>query len=617
MKNKAFKRSLRQDIAMIVRGYKILYEICPKNMIYRTFYCIICTVMPYFPLFMSAKLIDEIAAGASLNRLLILAGITVLVTLAMQLVQHIAWRKADTLETINWKLNFLYFLKIQCKMQYKHFEDPETALLMEKIRNNENWGGHGLNTLYWNYWYVLSAIVNIITSVSLTVSMLSVAKNVSLSGFLAFVNTYWSALIILALIGINITFQLINVNYFNPRSVKLWEDFSKRFARNNAYYDLASDIVIFKLTRLSILHSHNTFIKTEHLTKDRKLNTKRRIVNLFLQLIMDLALFIYVGAKAFIGVFGIGSFILYRGTVEKFVGAVSTIGGQIGTLRINNDYLEDVFKYIDLPDDMYKGSLSVEKRDDNQFEIEFRNVSFKYPGANDYALKNVSFKFNIGERIAFVGMNGSGKTTFIKLLCRLYDPTEGTILLNGIDISRYKVDEYMALFSVVFQDFAFLGFTLGENISGKEKYDKEKAEECLRRVGFGERLKELERGLDTPYENEYQNDGINFSGGESQKLAIARALYKDSPFIILDEPTAALDPLAEAEIYSHFNTIVDNKTAIFISHRLSSCRFCDNILVFHNGEIIEEGNHDTLILNENGKYYELWNAQAKYYTDGE
>ena len=175
----------------------------------------------------------------------------------------------------------------------------------------------------------------------------------------------------------------------------------------------------------------------------------------------------------------------------------------------------------------------------------------------------------------------------------------------------------MALFSVVFQDFAFLGFTLGENISGKEKYDKEKVEECLRRVGFGEKLKELERGLDTPYENEYQNDGINFSGGESQKLAIARALYKDSPFIILDEPTAALDPIAEAEIYSHFNTIVDNKTAIFISHRLSSCRFCDNILVFHNGEIIEEGNHDTLILNENGKYYELWNAQAKYYTDGE
>ena len=140
MKNKAFKRSLRQDIAMIVRGYKTLYEICPKNMIYRTFYCIICTVIPYFPLFMSARLIDEIAAGASLNRLLILAGITVLVTLAMQLVQHIAWRKADTLETINWKLNFLYFLKIQCKMQYKHFEDPETALLMEKIRSNENYG---------------------------------------------------------------------------------------------------------------------------------------------------------------------------------------------------------------------------------------------------------------------------------------------------------------------------------------------------------------------------------------------------------------------------------------------------------------------------------------------
>ncbi|MDE7285099.1 MAG: ABC transporter ATP-binding protein/permease [Lachnospiraceae bacterium] len=340
----------------------------------------------------------------------------------------------------------------------------------------------------------------------------------------------------------------------------------------------------------------------------------RSFIDRTLETVTNLVLYLYIGAKAYIGTFGVGNFFLYTGAVDRFLRAVSDLGGSISSLRQNNDYLIELYRYLDLPDDMYRGTLSVEKREDNKFEIEFRNVSFRYPGSDTYALKNVSFKFRIGERLAFVGMNGSGKTTFVKLLCRLYDPTEGQILLKGIDISKYNYDEYVKLFSVVFQDYFTFAFSLGENVSAKQDYDAEKVWSCLKKVGVGDKFSETERGLDTPLGFAYQNDGVEISGGEAQKVALARALYKDAPYIILDEPTAALDPIAEAEVYSKFNEIVEDKTAIYISHRLSSCRLADKILVFHDGEIVQQGSHDQLVTDTSGKYYELWNAQAQYYV---
>lgn len=223
-------------------------------------------------------------------------------------------------------------------------------------------------------------------------------------------------------------------------------------------------------------------------------------------------------------------------------------------------------------------------------------------------------KFKIGKRLAIVGENGSGKTTFIKLLCRLYDPQEGQILLNGIDIRKYRYDDYRNIFSVVFQDFQLICQPLGANVAGSRGYDRDRVKQALEDAGFGERLGTLEKGLDTMLFRNLSEDGVDISGGEAQKIAIARALYKDAPFIILDEPTAALDPLAEAEIYSKFDEITGDKTAVYISHRLSSCKFCDEIVVFHEGMIVQRGTHESLLAEEKGKYYELWNAQAQYYT---
>lgn len=282
-------------------------------------------------------------------------------------------------------------------------------------------------------------------------------------------------------------------------------------------------------------------------------------------------------------------------------------------------HLQGLFDFLDIPNKKYQGSIPVEKRafcegGDNDYEIEFCDVSFKYPSSDSYALRNVSLKFKNAERLAVVGMNGSGKTTFIKLLCRLYDPTEGKILLNGVDIRKYDYDEYMSIFSVVFQDFKLFSFSLGQNIAASVEYNKAKVEDCLNEAGFSNRLQEMIDGVDTWLYKDFDEKGVEISGGEAQKIALARALYKDAPLIILDEPTAALDPIAEYEIYSKFNEIVGSKTAIYISHRLSSCRFCDDIAVFDNGQIVQRGRHDELV-DSDGKYHELWYAQAQYYNN--
>lgn len=303
------------------------------------------------------------------------------------------------------------------------------------------------------------------------------------------------------------------------------------------------------------------------------------------------------------------------GAATAMVANVFSLTGLLGTLETNTGYLDKTFEFLDIPNAMYQGSLTTEKRSDRRYEVEFKDVSFKYPGSDIWALRHVNMKFKVGKRLAVVGENGSGKTTFIKLLCRLYDPQEGQILLNGIDIRKYRYDDYINIFSVVFQDFQLISQPLGNNVAGSMNYDRERVRKALLDAGFGDRLATMEKGLDTTLYKGVYEDGVDVSGGEAQKIAIARALYKDAPFIILDEPTAALDPIAEAEIYSKFDEIAGDKTAIYISHRLSSCKFCDEIAVFHEGAVIQQGTHAELVADENGKYYELWNAQAQYYTE--
>ena len=245
-------------------------------------------------------------------------------------------------------------------------------------------------------------------------------------------------------------------------------------------------------------------------------------------------------------------------------------------------------------------------------DIEFHDVSFSYPGTDIPVLEHVTLSFTIGDKTALVGRNGAGKTTLIKLLCRLYEPTSGHITLNGIDIRKYNYKEYTQAFSVVFQDFHLFSLPLDENIAAGTEIDEAALQSSLAKVGLTDRVQQLPQGVRTRLYNN-NGSGVDLSGGEAQRTAIARALYKDAPFVILDEPTAALDPIAEAEIYKQFSQMTAGKTAVYISHRMSSCKFCDRIIVLDHGRIAEDGTHDTLLANH-GIYANLYETQAQYYT---
>ena len=306
----------------------------------------------------------------------------------------------------------------------------------------------------------------------------------------------------------------------------------------------------------------------------------------------------------------------YISSITKIYSSVSGCISTIEDMQNNAVFLKQTFEFLDIPNNMYQGSLTTEKRSDRKYEIEFRNVSFRYPGCEQYALRNINLKFKIGQKLAVVGMNGSGKTTFIKLLCRLYDPTEGKILLNGIDIRKYNYKEYMTIFSVVFQDFKLFSLTLGENVAAEINYNEEEVKSALKKSGFHNRLSTMPEGLNTYLYKDFNKKGIIISGGEAQKIAIARAIYKNAPFIILDEPTAALDSIAEADIYQKYDEMTKGKSSVYISHRLASTRFCSRILMLEQGEIQEEGTHEEL-LRQSGKYAALYEVQSKYYREGD
>lgn len=334
--------------------------------------------------------------------------------------------------------------------------------------------------------------------------------------------------------------------------------------------------------------------------------------NALLSLLSNFAAYLVIGARALYGVLPIGDVLLYAGSVTRAMSDLQTFLATGSEFDYINSYLSTYEDFIAQPSMAYDGTLPIEKRDDGQYEFAFHDVSFSYPGTNIPVLEHVTLSFAVGDKTALVGRNGAGKTTLIKLLCRLYEPTSGYITLNGIDIRKYNYKEYTQAFSVVFQDFHLFSLPLDENIAAGTEIDEVALQSSLAKVGLMERVQRLPQGTHTRLYNN-NGAGVDLSGGEAQRTAIARALYKDAPFVILDEPTAALDPIAEAEIYEQFSQMISGKTAVYISHRMSSCKFCDRIVVLDHGRIAEDGTHDTL-LAKHGIYASLYETQAQYYT---
>lgn len=314
-------------------------------------------------------------------------------------------------------------------------------------------------------------------------------------------------------------------------------------------------------------------------------------------------------ALAIAGTITVGMVLRYAQAIFQACMSVSASIRLAGEFRTDVGRIASTLEYLNLKAEKTKGDSFTEM---TKGVIEFRNVSFRYPGTKELVLDHVSLKIEPSEKIAVVGKNGSGKTTLVKLLCRLYEPEEGEILWNGKNIREYDLKEWQKIFAIVFQDYSLLSLTLGQNVAASVQYEAERAKEVLQLAGFGERLNKLKKGLETVVYPEYEQDGVSFSGGEEQKIAIARAIYKGGQICILDEPTAALDPVSESRVYESFDEIVKGKTAVYISHRLSSCKFSDRIFVLDNGKIAESGTHEAL-LSQNGLYAQLWQAQAQYY----
>ncbi len=612
MENK--KRTLAQGVKLILKGVGIWQKMIPSYVPYLIFGCVVGCLKPYFPLYMTAEIVNELAGACALNRLLTLAGITVAGSFTLSVLNRFLSGKLQTIYSLAFSRMQTYLFDAENHFQYEHLEDPEVALTRNRITTVANAIGGGLQKILYIAEEIVRRLLNLVVSLALTVSLFRTAPE-RYTGLLGFVNSTWAALALAAVIGANAYLSVRRGTRFMAKIDHTLEGLAVQNNLMSAYMEPSgTDMHIFGLNGIILADYVKNILRPQWVARFEKLRVKKTLGDKLLDLPVKITVFLFTAAKAWMGVIGIGNFILYQGTVQKFVESISEIAVNLGELWGNNQYLEETFAYLEMPNNMYQGTLAVEKRDDIDYEIEFRDVSFRYPRSDEWALRHVNMKFKIGDKLAIVGENGSGKTTFIKLLCRLYDPTEGKILLNGIDITRYRYDEYMSLFSVAFQDYTLFAFSVGENVAASDKIDEGRVLDCLNRVGLGEKIASLPKGIHTNIGREYENDGVDFSGGERQKIALARALYKDAPFMILDEPTAALDPLAEAEIYARFNDIASDKTSVFISHRLSSCKFCDEIAVFHHGTLVQLGSHDALVADERGKYYELWHAQAQYYT---
>lgn len=336
------------------------------------------------------------------------------------------------------------------------------------------------------------------------------------------------------------------------------------------------------------------------------------IIDIIAGSLRDFGTYFYLGFLAITGKISIGVFSQLLSAGGALYGAVQGIIVCLQDIIKRSNYMYEVIKFMEYPAAMEKGTRAVAGSGEGH-EIEFRNVSFTYPGTDVKVLHDVSIKLKSGEKLSIVGLNGAGKTTFIKLMCRLYDVDSGEILLDGVNIKEYDRDEYMKEFAVVFQDFKLLAFTAADNILLGDGNAAEAADPFFEKAGLLDKINSLPKGRDTMMFKQFDKEGVELSGGEQQKMAIARALYKNSPVVILDEPTAALDPVAEYEIYKQFDELVSGKTAVYISHRLSSCKFCDNIAVFSQGTVMEYGTHDELVRKKDGIYAEMFRAQAQYY----
>lgn len=574
------------------------------------------SLKPFVNIYFTAKLVTLLTNDADFKLLLVY----ICIALALNLVLLFL---GNFFANYQGNVNSLLYDKENKKMAQKlygtEYEKLEDSKFRETIHKHEEAGASRWARFPYLMWTTSVFIGGMVT---LIVAAVMIAPLVKI-GFTKTGDTFFEKpvflIVIFTVIAVMAVIILLVAVKMNKSYLAANEEYAQLDRLFYSFIDIFSDYKTGKEIRIYKEQDLINHIATDRILTDgektlKKISMRTAKSSSFVAILgalVGFGIYLFIGVKGMFGLFDIGSLVMYCGAFMQVINGIMQLANTLGKLVEILPLAKVYFEIVESENERSygKNELNLSKG----VEIEFKNVSFKYPAADKYSLKKVNLKISNGEHLAVVGRNGSGKTTFIKLMCRLYDVTEGEILINGINIKDYTKESVQKLYAVVFQDFKIFSLPLCDNIAAGECYESKRLYDCLNQANIAERAERLPQKENTYLYKDIDKNGVEISGGEAQKLALARALYKDSPVVILDEPTAALDPVAENEIYSRFNSFVDNKTAIYISHRLSSCVFCSRIAVFDRAKLVESGTHQNLLAN-NGKYTELWNAQAQYYV---
>ncbi|MDU5883564.1 MAG: ABC transporter ATP-binding protein [Clostridium perfringens] len=563
-------------------------------------YTILASIAPFIGIFLPKFLIDELLGQRRIE--IILMTLIGFFLLSSVVNYSIAWLRCAYSPRVT-KIRTDYITMISdkiMKMDFKNTEDPEVLNKIKSVMNAVMSNNTGVEGVY-------HTLLGLFGRLTAFVGYISIVLFLS-PWILLF-------LIINVLISYALTMRVKKYEY--SQKEKAADKDRRTFYVFDTMYDFAygKDIRIYDLKNI-LIDKFKKFrgerIDISNDVQEKQLKVK--IVDVILLVIRGFVVYGYLIYNVLFTGMSIGDFTMYFSTINGFGDWMKGILDDLANIKAQNMYLDDMREFLEI-----KSENKEKTRDipiDSSYEIEFKNVSFKYPKTDKYIYKNLSLKIKKGQRLAIVGINGAGKTTFVKLLCRLYEPTSGEILINGVNIKDFSKEEYYKILSVVFQDIKTFAFTVAENVSleNLEEVDREKVLHCIEKAGVGDKINSLQKGIDTSLLKILDGEGVELSGGENQKLALARALYKNGKIVILDEPTSALDAVAEYNIYKGFDELIGDKTAIYISHRLASTKFCDVIAFFENGEIVEYGTHEEL-LKKNGKYSDMFNIQAQYYKE--
>ena len=593
-----------QNIKVLLRGISYLFQIEKRYAILHIVSSLLSPIQPYINIYMVSIILNELSERRDKTVLLIYIGITIAANFIFKIVISALNMATNYRSGQFYKNEKMFFAQKAMTMDFKDVESTEIHALLERIQN-ESQNGYNMYYLIKFSGQLISSISSVVTSVSLSLNLIIDHR----------INLY-AKMGLLCCVVLVIVLTYYTTKKTNKKTLDMYESLIPCNVKYNFYndynedYNVGKDIRIYNLQNYVLgIQKQQIDFSTNLLIKTKKETLKYVFISTFVNHLLKIGVYVFVFFACISGSVGVGDITRYVSCITLLVITAGELISQFQSLINNNKYLERYFQYFDIPSSQErKGGIPV-----TGGKHEFENVTFRYPNTKVDALKNISFKIHSGERISVVGMNGSGKTTMIKLLCRLYEPCDGEILLDGINIKEYIYNDYMRLLGVIFQDFKIFSFSLGQNIVVSDNMDRQSIEIVLKKAGLATFLEKLPFGIETPLYRDFDERGLEISGGEAQKIALARVLYKDAAIMILDEPTAALDPISENDIYQRFNSVVEDKSVIYISHRLASCTFCDRILVFSEGNLVQNGTHHELVKNKDGIYFKLWNAQAQYY----